>query len=230
MKIHGLQKMTLLDYPGKVACTVFFGGCDLRCPFCHNSDLLDMNAPAVMDDAELLRFLEGRRNLLEGVCLTGGEPLMRPDLKTLCEKIKALGYPVKLDTNGFRPGPLKELIDAGLIDYAAMDIKNSPERYPLTAGRDALDLKPLYESIALLKEGRIPFEFRTTVVKEFHDEDSFTAIGEMIRGAENYYLQCFTDRDSVLYAGLHAPSREELSRYAALVSPFVGRVSIRGVE
>ena len=230
MKIHGLQKMTLLDYPGKVACTVFFGGCDLRCPFCHNSDLLDMNAPAVMDDTELLAFLKKRQGLLEGVALTGGEPLMRPALKDLCCRIKDLGYPVKLDTNGFHPEPLRELIEAGLIDAVAMDIKNSPERYPATCGRDVLDLHPLYESIALLKEGRIPYEFRTTVIAEFHDDDSFTGIRDLITGADRYFLQKFTDRETVLFAGLHAPSKEDMLRWADIVKPVVKEVSLRGVE
>ena len=230
MKIHGLQKMTLLDYPGKVACTVFFGGCDLRCPFCHNSDLLDMNAPALMDDTELISFLKKRQGLLEGVALTGGEPLLRPDLAGLCRQIKDLGYPIKLDTNGFHPAALKALIREGLIDAAAMDIKNSPERYPVTCGRDELKLDPLYESIALLKEGRIPYEFRTTVIAEFHDDASFYGIRDMIAGAEKFFLQKFTDRDTVLFAGLHAPSREDMLRWADIVRPAVKEVSLRGVD
>lgn len=221
--------MTLLDFPGKVACTVFFGGCDLRCPFCHNSDLLDMNAPALMEEEELLSFLRSRQGLLEGVCFTGGEPLMRPELPALCRQIKALGYPIKLDTNGFRPGPLRALIEEGLIDYVAMDIKNAPERYEATTGRQTLDLAPLYESIALLKEGKVDYEFRTTVVAEFHDDASFPAIGEMIRGAGRYFLQKFTDRESVLSAGLHAPKEEELRRWAEIMREYVEKVELRGV-
>lgn len=230
MKIHGLQKMTLLDYPGKVACTVFFGGCDLRCPFCHNSDLLDMNAPAVMDEAELLRFLEGRRGLLEGVCFTGGEPLMRPELPDLCREIKKLGYPIKLDTNGFRPDALKDLIDNKLIDYVAMDIKNSPARYAATSGREQLNLEPLYKSIALLKEEKADYEFRTTVVAELHEKESFQEIGEMIRGAKRYFLQRFTDRETVLFAGLSAPSTDDMKEYLSIVQPFVREAALRGVE
>ena len=229
MNIHGLQKMTLLDYPGKVACTVFLGGCDLRCPFCHNGDLLDQNAPALMDDQALLTFLSGRRGLLDGVALTGGEPLLRPDLPALCRRIKALGYPVKLDTNGFHPGPLGALLEEGLVDYVAMDIKNSPERYALTAGRDTLDLGPLYESIGLLLEGNVDYEFRTTVVAELHDDDSFFGIRDMIRGAGKYFLQQFTDRDTVPFAGFTAPSPEDLRRYADIVRPRVKAVSLRGI-
>ena len=230
MKIHGLQKMTLLDYPGKVACTVFFGGCDLRCPFCHNSDLLDGNAPALMEDDELLSFLKKRRGLLEGVALTGGEPLLRPELPELCRKIKELGYPIKLDTNGFHPEALRGLIEKGLIDQAAMDVKNSPERYAVTCGRESLDLSALRESIALLKEGRIAYEFRTTVVAEFHDDASFFGIRELIAGAGSYFLQKFTDRDSVMFAGLHAPSTEDMRRWAGIVRPYVGDVQLRGTD
>ena len=229
MKIHGLQKMTLLDYPGKVACTVFFGGCDLRCPFCHNSDLLDMNAPALMEEEELLSFLKSRQGLLEGVCFTGGEPLMRPELPELCRQIKALGYPIKLDTNGFRPGPLRRLMEEGLIDYVAMDIKNAPARYGETTGRQNLDLAPLYESITLLKEGRVDYEFRTTVVAQFHDDSVFPLIGEMISGARRYFLQKFTDRDSVLFAGLEAPAEEEMRRWAGIMKQYVENTELRGV-
>ena len=236
MRIHGLQKMTLLDFPGRVACTVFLGGCDFRCPFCHNSDLLDMNAEPLMDDKELLAFLETRKGLLDGVAFTGGEPLLRPDLPDLFRRVKTLGYAVKLDTNGTSPEKLSALIGEGLVDYVAMDVKNSRERYASTVGRDrpgdsfADSLERIEKSIAVLLEGRVPYEFRTTAVREFHDEASFRSIAEMIRGAEHYFLQCFTDRDSVLQGGLHAPAREELESWAALVRPYVREVRIRGVD
>ena len=154
---------------------------------------------------------------------------MRPELPELCRKIKALGYPIKLDTNGFRPGPLGTLIEEGLIDYVAMDIKNAPERYEATTGRKTLDLAPLYESITLLKEGKVDYEFRTTVVAEFHDDASFPAIGEMIRGAGRYFLQKFTDRESVLSAGLHAPQEEDMRRWAEMMREYVEKVELRGV-
>ena len=236
MLIHGLQKMTLLDFPGRVACTVFLGGCDFRCPFCHNSDLLDMNAEALMDDEELLAFLRTRQGLLDGVAFTGGEPLLRPDIADLFRRVRALGYSVKLDTNGTSPDKLSDLIGEGLVDYVAMDVKNSRERYAATVGRDrpgdtfADSMERIERSIALLLEGRVPYEFRTTVVREFHDDDSVRGIAEMIRGAEHYFLQCFTDRDSVLLGGLHAPSREEMERYAEIVRPSVGEVQIRGMD
>ena len=229
MRIHGLQKMTLLDYPGKVACTVFLGGCDFRCPFCHNSELLDMNAPALMDEKELLRFLKTRQGLLDGVCFTGGEPLMRKDLPDLFREIKALGFPIKLDTNGNRPEALKALAEEKLVDYVAMDIKNSPERYSATAGIPGLSLENIRRSIAFLLQDSVDYEFRTTVVSEFHDTDSFPPIGEMIRGAKRYFLQAFTDRDTVMVGGLHAPSAEEMQHYTSLVRPYVENVSLRGV-
>lgn len=230
MKIHGLQKMTLLDFPGKVACTVFLGGCDFRCPFCHNSALLDMNAPAEMDDEELLAFLKKRVGLLEGVAFTGGEPLLRRDLPDLLVRIKELGYPVKMDTNGNHPSLLKELVNDGLVDYVAMDIKNSPERYAETIGLEAFDISKVDESRAfLIEQKKIDFEFRTTVINEFHNKDSFRAIGPWIHGAQKYYLQKFEDRDTVPFAGLTSPSEEALNTYKEIVTPYVGLVELRGV-
>ncbi len=229
MVIHGLQKMTLLDYPGRVACTVFFGGCNFRCPFCHNSELLDGSVPGVMEDEELLAFLKKRKGLLDGVAFTGGEPLMQRDLPDLLRRVKELGYPVKLDTNGAWPDRLSALIDEGLVDYVAMDVKNSPERYAQTAGLPALDLGPVRRSVELLLSGRVEYEFRTTAVAEYHDDDSFRGIGQWIRGAEKYFIQCFTDRETVLLPGLTAPSPEDLKRWADIVRPDVPAVALRGV-
>ena len=230
MKIHGLQKMTLLDFPGKVACTVFLGGCDMRCPFCHNAELIDGTAPAVMEEEELLAFLKKRAGLLEGVAITGGEPLLRDDTITLAEKIRDLGYPLKLDTNGTHPDRLRKILDRGLAAYVAMDIKNSPDRYAVTAGLEKLDLAPVRESVSLLLEGRTDYEFRTTVVAELHDADSFRGIGEWIRGARRYYLQKFTDRDTVPFGGFHAPEDEKMREYAAIAREYVPSAEIRGMD
>ena len=230
MKIHGLQKMTLLDYPGKVACTVFLGGCDMRCPFCHNAELIDGSAPAVMEEEELLAFLEKRKGLLEGVAVTGGEPLLRPDIIQLAEKIRDLGYPLKLDTNGTHPDRLREMISRGLAAYVAMDIKNSPDRYAQTAGLDMLDLGPVRESVSILMEGNTDYEFRTTTVAELHDADSFREIGKWIRGARRYFLQKFTDRDTVPFGGFHAPTDDQMREYAGIVREFVPFVGLRGIE
>lgn len=230
MKIHGLQKMTLLDYPGHVACTVFLNGCDFRCPFCHNFELACGSAPPVMEESELMAFLRKRQGLLDGVAITGGEPTLYRELPSLLKQIRDLGYPVKLDTNGNHPEILEALLDADLVQYVAMDIKNSPEKYALTAGLESLDLAPVRRSISLLLEGRTDYEFRTTVVKEFHTEADFSGIGAMIKGAEHYYLQSFTDRDTVPYAGLHAADYVELKKFARIAGEFVQDIQIRGVD
>ena len=210
MKIHGLQKMTLLDFPGHVACTVFIGGCDLRCPFCHNFELVDGTAKPVMDDEELIRFLSGRKGLLDGVAFTGGEPLIKPGLPELIRKIREMGFAVKLDTNGCHPDALEKLLREGLVDYVAMDIKNSPAKYAVTSGLDDLDLTPVLASVSLLLRSDIDYEFRTTVIKEFHEEKDFEEIGTMIRGAKRYFLQQFTDRETVPYSNLHAPAEDDM--------------------
>ena len=230
MKIQGLQKMTLLDYPGRVACTVFLGGCDFRCPFCHNFELADGSASPVMDEEELLQFLRKRQGLLDGVAFTGGEPCLHKDLPALMRRIRELGFAVKLDTNGYHPALLREIIDEGLIDYAAMDIKNTPEKYALTCGVKDINMEVIRESIGLLMHSGIDYEFRTTVVKEFHQAEDFPGIGELIRGAKHYSLQCFTDRDTVPFGDLHAPSKEDLETYADIMKQYVSSTEIRGVE
>ena len=230
MKIHGLQKMTLLDYPGRVACTVFLGGCDFRCPFCHNYELVDGSAPVVMEDGELFAFLEKRRGLLDGVAITGGEPCLRPDLPELMRRIRALGYAVKLDTNGTHPALLAAILEEGLADYVAMDVKNRPEKYARTVGLQALDLAPVRESVRLLMDGPADYEFRTTVVDELHEAADFEAIGQWIAGAKRYFLQAFADRDSVPFGNLHAPSAEKLAEYLAIARRYVPDAQLRGVD
>ena len=230
MKIHGLQKMTLLDFPGRVACTVFFGGCDMRCPFCHNAELLDGSAPPVMDEEELLSFLKKRKGLLDGVAFTGGEPLLQKDLPELAGQIQELGYPVKLDTNGTHPDRLADMIRNGLVQYVAMDIKNCPERYAETAGMNDIDIGPIRESVSILLEGITDYEFRTTTVAELHNDESFEQIGQWINGAKRYYLQRFTDRETVPFEGLHAPTEEQMRHWAAIVRPYVPAVELRGVD
>ena len=228
MKLHGLQKMTLLDFPGHVACTVFLGGCDFRCPFCHNFELVDGTAPAVMEDREFFSFLEKRHGLLDGVAITGGEPCLHPDLPAFIRKIREMGFGVKLDTNGDHPTLLRELLREGLVDYVAMDIKNSPSRYAETVGLESLDLTPVRESVRILMEDTADYEFRTTVVDELHGEDDCRAIGDWIRGAKRYFLQPFTDRDTVPFEGFHAPSDERLHTYASIMREFVPATAIRG--
>ncbi len=230
MKIHGLQKMTLLDFPGQVACTVFLGGCDFRCPFCHNWDILDPSTPVIMDENEFYQFLDKRVGLLDGVAITGGEPLLRTGMPEFIQGIKDKGFKVKLDTNGNHPDKLKELVGAGLVDYVAVDIKNDKARYGTTIGVPNFDISKLEETVSFLLEGNVIYEFRTTVVKQFHDEDSFRGIAEWIEGAENYYLQSFVDRETVHYSGLEAYGPGQLEIFKSIVAPHVKNIEIRGVD
>ncbi len=230
MKIHGLAKMTLLDFPGRVACTVFLGACDFRCPYCHNFELVDGSAPPVMDEEDLFSFLEKRKGLLDGVAVTGGEPCLNKDLPALLRRIRQMGYMTKLDTNGNHPDMLKKLLDEDLLDYVAMDIKNSPDKYAITIGKDKIDLAPIRESISLIMGSKIDYEFRTTVVDEFHKISDFEEIGAMIEGAKRYFIQPFTDRDTVPFGNLHAPGKADLEAYLALVRRYVPNAELRGTD
>ena len=229
MQIQGLQKLTLLDYPGRTACTVFLSGCNFRCPFCHNAPLLTAADEDGMDEDELLAFLKKRRGLLDGVAVTGGEPLLRPDLPQLLEKIKALGYAVKLDTNGTFPERLEAVVRAGLADDVGTDLQNHPERSADTAGVPGVDLAPAIRRVSVLLRGMVNYEFRTTAVAELHDDASFLKLGDWLAGAKRYYIQCFQPRDTVLRAGLSAPTETQLRRWAELVRPKIPAVEIRGI-
>ena len=236
MIISGLQKMTLLDYPGKVACTVFLQGCNFRCPFCHNSDLLGNEGPEAIAEETLLAFLKKRVGLLDAVCVTGGEPTLQKDLPDLLKKIKDLGYLVKLDTNGNRPEVLKALVEDGLVDYVAMDIKNGPTRYGETAGISNMTLAHVEESIRYLLSGKVDFEFRTTVADELHDPEDFAAIGRWLtdlspdRKAPKFFIQPYVDRESVLMGGLHTPTTEKLREMLGAITPYVLSATLRGID
>ena len=224
------KRIFLIMDPGKLAATVFTGGCDLRCPFCHNALLVTRLAETPeIPVQEVLDFLASRKGLLDGVVLTGGEPLLQPDAAEFLQAVRELGFAVKLDTNGCHPAALAEILEAGLADYVAMDVKNSPGRYGETAGTPGLDLAPFRESVSFLLRGTVDYEFRTTVVREFHDADSFKAIGPWIAGAKRYFLQSFVDRDTVLREGLHPWDGETLGSFADLVRPYVEQVELRGV-
>lgn len=229
MNIEGFNKLTLLDYPEHVACTIFTGGCDLRCPFCHNSGLVLTPNASPVSEKEIFSTLRRRRGVLEGVALTGGEPLLQPDVEDFLARVRELGYSIKLDTNGTHPERLAHVIEVGLVDYVAMDIKNSPREYARTVGVAGFDVSSIRRSAALLIGGNIEYEFRTTVVAELHDDASFYGIRELIEGAERYYLQMFVDSGALISGGLHAPSAEDLRRYAAIASEYVGSVRLRGV-
>lgn len=228
MLIGGFQKMTMLDFPGKVACTVFTHACNLRCPFCHNAALVVGEYTPVSVD-EILAYLQKRKGILDGVCITGGEPLLQKDIRSFIEKVREIGLAVKLDTNGTFPEKLRELIDAKLLDYVAMDVKNSPARYAETVGLSTLDLAPIEESVRILKGGRVPYEFRTTVVRELHGEADMQAIAEWLAGADRYFLQQFTDSGALLGEGYSAHSPDTLKTFADIVRPYIPAVSTRGI-
>ena len=230
MLIHGLQKMTLLDYPGYVACTVFLNGCDFRCPYCHNFELVDGTAQALMDDEEFFAFLGKRKGLLDGVCISGGEPLLHKDIDDFIRRIGEMGYKVKLDTNGYHPDMLKKLIDKGLLDYIAMDIKNSFAKYAVTTGASNIDTSIIKKSISIIMNSGVDYEFRTTVAGGLHQADDFEQIGAMIPDAKAYYLQQFTMRDTVPDRGLYSPSAEEMDTFLKIVKKHVDSAQLRGVS
>jgi pyruvate formate lyase activating enzyme len=228
MDINGIQKLTLLDYPGQCACTVFLAGCNLRCPFCHNASLVLGGAPTAMTEGEFLAFLKKRKGLLDGVCVTGGEPTLRPDLPDFIRKIKAMGYLVKLDTNGSNPKMLRRLIDEKQIDYVAMDIKSSPERYAQTCGGIDI-LSALEESLAILKENNVEYELRTTLCKPFHDEKALEAMGKWLSGTKNYYLQNFVDSGDLIGSEVSGFTKEEMEALHKCVLPHIPTTRIRGI-
>ena len=230
MKICGFQKTTLLDYPGHVAATIFLGLCNFRCPFCHNSDLLTGDAEEQFTVDEVLDTLKKRASMLEGVCITGGEPTLSCGLDQLIREIRKLGLKVKLDTNGYRPDGIKALCAEGLLDYIAMDIKSSPENYAMTAGVRSINMFLISESVRFILSSGIPYEFRTTVVKELHSAEDFQKIGPWISGCPNYYLQNFVDSGNVLEDGFSGCTKEELLAFLEIVKPFVGQAAIRGID
>ncbi len=230
MEISGLQKLTLLDYPGRLACTVFFRGCNFRCPFCHNADLVLPERPPgpALTDRALLEFLQSRRGKLDGVCITGGEPTLQNDLPELLAQIKALGFPVKLDTNGSRPQVLKALVRAGLVDYVAMDIKGSPACYSLACGAEG-QVQNVTESAAFLMQAPVDYEFRTTVAAPLLTEADITAIGQWLQGAKRYYLQQFVDSGDLVGQGLRAYGPQEMEGLRQAVLPYIPAAQLRGV-
>ena len=231
MRISGLQKLTLLDYPGLLACTVFLPGCNLRCPFCHNADLVlpERMEPPQLTVEYLLEFLESRKGKLDGVCITGGEPTLHRDLPRLLETIKTMGFRIKLDTNGTNPQVLRQLLEANLPDYVAMDIKNSPDRYAETCGGVDV-LEHIRESAALLMENGVEYEFRTTVCNPLHTPDDLAAIGRWLTGAKQYFLQQFVHSSNLVGSGLTAPTKEEMEALRQAVLPYIPNTRLRGVS
>ena len=229
MIIDGIQKITLLDFPGHVACTVFLKGCNFYCPYCYNSSLIDNGLPTngILEE-DFFDFLKNRKGKLDGVAVTGGEPLLQKDIITFIEKIKQLGFKVKLDTNGSFPEKLSYLINNNLVDYVAMDIKNSYEKYHMTTCFN--ELSSIKKSVNILLNSNIDYEFRTTIVNELHNVEDFEAIGLMISGAKNYYLQSFQNKDSVLNKNLSSMSKEDLLNCLKIVQKYVPNAKIRGID
>ena len=230
-KIAGLQKLTLLDFPGKVACTIFTEGCNFRCPFCHNASLVTHIGESEGYSVEyVLDFLKKRQGIIEGVCISGGEPTLMPGLEDFISSVKDLGFLVKLDTNGTRPDILKKLVRERLIDYVAMDIKNSREKYALTAGLcEEYDISKIEESASFLMSGEIDFEFRTTVVDPLHETDDFKHIGEWLAGDERFFLQKFIDSGDVIGRGLDAYSDEKMLEFLNTLKSLVPNAQLRGM-
>ena len=231
MKISGFQKMTLLDFPGQVAATVFTGGCNLRCPFCHNALLVtELNETEEYSEDFIISYLEKRRGVLDGLAITGGEPLLQKDIRAFIERVRHLGYKVKLDTNGCYPDKLKDLVARNLVDYVAVDVKNSKERYAETVGVPGFSLEPVEETVSFLKKGLVPYEFRTTVVDEFHTLEDILKIGEWIDGADAWFLQNFVDSGNLIGEDLHAAPRELLFAMREEGRKYVRKCELRGVD
>ena len=228
MIIGGLVNLTLLDYPDKVACTVFTAGCNFRCPFCHNNSLVCGNGGRRIMESEVLAFLKKRRGVLEGMCLTGGEPLMQGGVEEFLRRVKDLGYSVKLDTNGAFPDRLRAIIEAGLVDYVAMDVKNSRERYAETAGC-AVDIGAIERSVELLKGGIVDYEFRTTVTGNLHNEQSIEELARWLAGDSRYYLQQFVDSGDLIDGTTVGCGEDTMKRYLEIVRKYVPSAQLRGI-
>ncbi len=230
MNIQGLQKLTLLDFPGKMACTVFTAGCDLRCPFCHNRSLV-INPPAESEfsEDEIFSFLKKRKGILEGVAITGGEPLMQADIEDFIFKIRELGYAVKLDTNGTFPSRLKSLVEKNLVDYVAMDVKSSESGYPSCVGIGGFKTDKISESIEFLKGGKVDYEFRTTVAKGLHTKEDIEQLGRWIQGAKRHFLQAFTDSGDLIGFGLEPFSKAEMLEMCEIMKKYVPSCEVRGI-
>ncbi len=238
MLILGFQKTTLLDYPEHIASTIFTGGCNFRCPYCHNKDIvfakesIDAHALTPYSESEILSHLQKRKNVLTGVCITGGEPTLQPDLAEFLAKVKALGYQIKLDTNGYRPDTMISLIEAGLVDYVAMDIKNSPTKYAQTIGLSACDIDNIEKSVNYLIHSNhgIAYEFRTTIVAELHTAEDMSHIAAWLQGANAYYLQSYTESERIIAPGFHAHNKEVLESMLTLCKEKITNTYLRGID
>lgn len=230
MNFSGFQKLTLLDYPGKVACTLFTSGCNLRCPFCHNASLVThIDNSNIYKKEEILAYLKKRQGILDGVCISGGEPLLHAEIEGFISEVKSLGYSVKLDTNGFFPEKLISLVNKGLVDYVAVDFKATYEKYSLATGIESVDTTPFKKTVEFLLSDAVDYEFRTTVVKGIHETQDIVEIAKTISGAKRYFLQSFVDSGDLISSGFCAFSPENMKKARDLASAFVTNTEIRGI-
>lgn len=231
VKVHGFNKLTLLDYPGRLACTIFLGHCNFRCPFCHNAGLvLEPENEPVIPIEEILGTLKKRKGILDGVCITGGEPTVHKKLPEFIQQIKKMDYSVKLDTNGTNPQMVQDMVKAGLVDYVAMDIKNAPDKYGETAGTARVDLEAVNETVEFLKSGKVDYEFRTTVTRELHKKEDFLKIRKWLSGSRRYFLQAYKESEQVIHPVYSSYSREQLENFRQLLLEEISQVEIRGID
>ena len=229
MLIKGFQKLTLLDFPGKTACTVFTGGCNFRCPFCHNAGLVTKMDAEIISESEVFEHLKKRQGILDGIAITGGEPLLQGDIEEFLKKVRESGFAIKLDTNGSFPEKLESIIENGLCDYVAMDIKNCKEKYPETIGMSNFDINAIEKSVEILKKSKVPFEFRTTVTKNFHTIIDIENIGKWISGTENYFIQNFVDSGNLIDCNVEGVSKEDMEKMLEAVKKYVPSAEIHGI-
>ncbi len=227
MLIGGVQKMTMLDYPGKVACTIFTYGCNFRCPFCHNATLV-IDEASLFDENEIFEYINKRKKVLDGVVVTGGEPLLQGDIEDFLLRLRETGLLIKLDTNGSYPEKLQAIIDKGLVDYVAMDVKNCKEKYNLTTGA-RIDISKIEKSVEILMQDRVDYEFRTTVVRELHEKEDFEKIASWLKGARRIFLQPFKDNENLIGSNLSSYSKDELEGFKAILQKTIPQVEIRGL-
>lgn len=231
VKVHGFNKLTLLDYPGRLACTIFLGHCNFRCPFCHNAGLvLDPENEPVIPIEEIRGTLKKRKGILDGVCITGGEPTVHKKLPEFIQQIKKMDYSVKLDTNGTNPQMVQDMVKAGLVDYVAMDIKNAPDKYGETAGIARVHLEAVNETVEFLKSGKVDYEFRTTVTRELHKKEDFLKIRKWLSGSRRYFLQAYKESEQVIHPVYSSYSREQLENFRQLLLEEISQVEIRGID
>ncbi len=228
MKIFGFEKLSMVDFPGHLCCTVFTGGCNFKCPFCQNSDLVKMQNLREINQDEIFSYLSKRKGVIDSLCISGGEPTIYPDLEQFIAKIKSLGFLVKLDTNGTNYEMLKRLIENNLVDYVAMDIKNSLSAYGETAGTNFVDLENIKKSVELLKRNKVDYEFRTTLVKQFHSTSTITEMANWLDGAKRIFLQHFVDNGTCLQKGLNEVKKQDAEKFLDILKNHVNYVELRG--